>query len=90
MIRLEQGRYITVPEYAKQAGISTQAVYNAIWQGRLKAYKPGTEWLIKADALIVNRTIRSGHYIGVRALLRGDIEEFARKRKLHIDTDDME
>ena len=82
MIRLPAGTYYSPAEYAKRAGRSTQAVYNAIWQGRLKSYKIGRDHLIKSDALIVNRRITHGKYIGIKALYAGDIKKFLEQRKI--------
>ena len=90
MIRLQAGTYYSPSEYADKAGLSTQAVYNAIWQGRLKSYKIGNTHLIKSDALIINRRITHGKYIGIKALYAGDIKKFARLRGLDIDTSGMD
>lgn len=79
MIRLEAGTYLSPKEYARKANLTVQAVYRAIHEGRLKAYRAGSI-LIKADALIANRTKRSGKYVGLRALQRGDVKEFLRLR----------
>jgi len=80
MIRLPAGTYLTVSEYAERAGLTEQAVYKAIWQERLTAYRFENGWLINSKAVIINNTLRSGNYVGVRALLRGDLPEFLRKR----------
>lgn len=80
MIRLEAGTYLSPKEYARKASLTVQAVYRAIHEGRLKAYRADNSILIKADALIANRTKRSGKYVGLRALQRGDVKEFLRLR----------
>lgn len=80
MIRLPAGTVCGVLEYSKKAGLTKQAVYKAIRDGRLKAYNVSGVWLIPADALIVNRQITHGRYIGISNLLKGNIEGFLKKR----------
>ena len=83
MIRLPTGTVCSAEEYAKKAGLSKQAIYHAIHSGRLKAYKISRVWLIPADALIVNRNIKSGKYIGINAIIDGDYEKFLKKRGIN-------
>ena len=82
MIRLPQGYYMTVKEYADKLGYTRQAVYNALHQGRLKAHQVNKVWLIRSDSMIVNTRITHGRYIGWSALKRGDIKEFLRKKNI--------
>ena len=74
---------MTVRQYARQADIKTQSVYKAIRLGRLKAYRIDTTWLIPADALMQDRRIKTGKYVGVSSFRKTlDVEELARKRGL--------
>ena len=85
MIKIPKDRYLSVKDYAKEAELSCQAIYNAISQNRLKAYKISGIWLIPADSLIVNRKVKHGNQIGVSNLRRGDLEGFLAKRGIEFD-----
>ena len=39
--------YLTVPEFAKSAGVTQQAIRKAITEKRVKAEKIGRQWLVK-------------------------------------------
>ena len=81
--RIPEGSYVTVSQYARQAQIKVQSVYQAIHKGRLKAYHIDTTWLIPAEAMIQDKRIKSGKYIGVSEFRKTlDVEELARKRGL--------
>ena len=43
--------YLTVPEFARLAGVTDQAVRKAIAEKRIKAEKVGRQWLIKKREL---------------------------------------
>ena len=50
--------YLTVPEFAKRAGVTDQAIRKAIADKRVKADKIGRQWLIRKselDAYIADR-----------------------------------
>lgn len=82
-MRIPEGNYVTVHQFARAAECSTQNVYRAIHQGRLKAYHIDTTWLIPADALMLDRRIKDGRYVGVSRFRKDlDVEELARKRGL--------
>lgn len=85
MIRLPAGKFCSVKEYAKKSGITRQTVYNALKQGRLKAYKVSDRWIIPSDSLIINRRIKTGNQIGVSNLRRGDLEGFLEKRGIELE-----
>lgn len=83
-VYIPAGRYITVQEFADRSGLTKQAVYNAIWEGRLKSYKIEGRHLIRTDAVIVNTRIAHGNYIGIQALKEGDLDKFLEKRNLKL------
>ena len=70
MIRIPAGQVMTVAEYAESAKLTRQAIYNAIKQGRLKAYKVGQIYLIPANALIQKPRLKHGRYVGLYKFLR--------------------
>jgi excisionase family DNA binding protein len=39
--------YITVPDAAKERGVTEQAILDLIYRGKLAAQKVGRQWLIK-------------------------------------------
>ncbi len=81
MIRLPAGEYMTVKEYADMVGKTTQAIYHAIRQKRLKFYRLDDTYIIPADALLEDRRIKSGRYIGVSRFRKDlDAEELAKRR----------
>jgi len=48
--------YLTVPEFAKSAGVTDQAVRKAITEKRIKAEMVGRQWLIKKSELKLYRS----------------------------------
>lgn len=76
MAYIPKGKYLTVEQYRRRIGYaSRRTVIDAINNGRLSAI-----WLdkktpiIPEDAIMENRTLKSGKYVGVRAWIRGEIE----------------
>lgn len=72
MTRLRGGYYVTIEQYRRKIGYtSCQPVYRAIKENRLKgAVKIGERWIVPSNAVIVNKTIKHGAYIGLTARLR--------------------
>lgn len=74
MTRFEDRDYLTVEEYRIKIGFaSSQNIYRAIRQGRLESIKVGGMVLIPSDAIIVDRRVKHGRYVGLRKLLNADI-----------------
>lgn len=74
---IRSGNYLTITEYMKRVGIESRAtIFTAIKQGRLAGaiQIQGTVWIIPEDAVIKMKKLKHGHYIGVGAWLRGEIE----------------
>ena len=44
-------QYITIPEAAKRLGIDRSALLRWVQKGKVKAIKPGHDWLINIDDL---------------------------------------
>ena len=80
-MRIPEGRYQTVAEYARANDITVQAVYKAINTGRIKSYRIDNTFLIPEDSLIEDRRIKHGKYIGVSRFRKDlDVEALAKKR----------
>lgn len=76
MVYIPKGKYLTVEQYRQRMGYAARkTVIKAIREGRLQAV-----WLdkhtpiIPDDAIIENRTIKTGKYIGLQAWINGEIE----------------
>ena len=69
MPSIKGGRYLTVEDYRRLIGYtSPQPIYRAIRDGRLVgAVRVGHIWIIPSDAVIINRQIKTGNYVGIRA-----------------------
>lgn len=65
--QIKGGYYVDVEEFRKICGYtSTQPIYRALREGRIPgAEKVGKIYIIPNNALIVNRSIKHGGYIGV-------------------------
>lgn len=80
--RIPSGLYLTIAQYAELCGLSKQNIYKAIKGGRVPVSKVGRTYLINKDAVLIDKRIKSGRYVGVRALRRGDMEAFNKARQL--------
>jgi hypothetical protein len=77
MAYIPKGRYLTVNEFRKRLGLSSNGtIIKAVKEGRIT----GAIWIdknvciIPEDAIMVNKSVKSGKYMGVSAWLRGEIE----------------
>lgn len=76
MAYIPKGKYLTVEQYRQRMGFaSRKTVTQAIKDGRLDAiWIDKRTPLIPEGAILENRAIKSGKYIGLRAWVRGEIE----------------
>ncbi len=81
--RIPEGQYMTVSEFARKNKMTVQNVYNAIHKGRIPYLYVGGTYLIPIDAVLVDRRITSGKFIGFRDYVKDrDIEKLAKRRGL--------
>ena len=78
--RLSAGQYCSVREYAAMNGVSRVMIYKALERKRLDGRKIDGIWVIPVNAVIRDCRIKHGRMIGIRALMRGDMEAFEKAR----------
>lgn len=83
--------YITVEQFRKRIGYtSTQPIYRAIREGRLEHRRFGNFILIPKNAVLVDRRIKSGKYIGLKQWIdrqvsnAKDIDGYEERIKGHV------
>lgn len=77
MTIIPKGDYLTVEQYRVRMGLaSSNTVYRAIRQGRIDGIVriDKRTILIPATAVMINKTIKHGRYIGRNAWVRGEVE----------------
>lgn len=84
------GNYLTIEEYRQKIGFtSVQPLYRAIREGRLDVIRIGIgrRILIPANAVLTDRRIKDGRYIGLRRWIARqisnaeDLEDFDQKKQ---------
>jgi hypothetical protein len=70
-ILIKGGFFYCPSDYAQLMGYtSVQPIYRALRAGRIPgSFQIEGRWLIPSDAIVVNRSVRHGAYIGVRKLV---------------------
>jgi hypothetical protein len=62
---IPRGDYLTVEEYRKMIGFATRSpVISALKDGRLDGINVYGTWLILRNAIILDKRIASGRYVG--------------------------
>lgn len=76
MITLDYKKYYTVDEFRQRCGFSNcQRIYRAIRDGRIDGVvKASGIYLIPMGAVILDRRVKTGNYIGVRKRIRENME----------------
>lgn len=77
MTIIPKGDYLTVEQYRAKMGIANaNNVYRAIREGRIEGIVriDKRTILIPANAVLINKSIKHGRYIGRNAWVRGEIE----------------
>ena len=82
MIRLKGKDYLTPAEYHERKGLSAELVRRYCRTGRLEAVKVSNRWLVRADSEPADYEprIKTGLYVGLADLQRGDVDTFLKKR----------
>lgn len=77
MIRTEYSKYYTVEEFRQRCGFSNaQRIYKAIKDGRIDGVvKVAGVYMIPLGAVIQDRRIRSGRYVGVSGMIKENMEK---------------
>ena len=72
MIHVDKGKYFTVEEFRVRCGFSnSQRIYKAIHEGRIDGVvKLSRGYLIPMGAVIKDKRIKNGKYVGVSAKIR--------------------
>jgi hypothetical protein len=74
---IPRGDYLTVEEYRKQIGYATSSpILSALRDGRLEGIDFYGTWLIRRHAIIVDKRVKSGKYVGQsrRKRLKAELE----------------
>ena len=86
MRRLKGKDYLTPNEYHERKGLSAELVRRYCRTGRLEAVKVSNRWLVRADSdtAAYEPRIKTGAYVGLADLKRGDVDTFLAKRGITI------
>jgi hypothetical protein len=86
MLRLKGKDYLTPAEYHERKGLSAELVRRYCRTGRLEAVKVSNRWLVRADSEPADYEprIKTGLYVGLNDLKRGDVTTFLSKRGIAI------
>jgi len=78
MATLRGGNYLSPEEYRKKIGFASRSnIYRAVKQGRLEHVVIDGNILIPANAVIRDKRIKHGKYVGVRNWVRNEIASVA-------------
>ena len=82
MIRLKGKDYLTPAEYHERKGLSAELVRRYCRTGRMEAVKVSNRWFVRADSepMDYEPRTKTGAYVGLNDLKRGDVETFLAKR----------
>jgi len=86
MLRLKGKDYLSPQEYHERKGLSAELVRRYCRTGRLEAVKVSNRWLVRADSEPTDYEPRTktGAYVGLNDLKRGDVNTFLAKRGITI------
>jgi hypothetical protein len=86
MLRLKGKDYLSPQEYHERKGLSAELVRRYCRTGRLEAVKVSNRWLVRADSEPIDYEprIKTGLYVGLADLQRGDVDTFLAKRGISI------
>ena len=86
MRRLSADKYQSVQEYSQDTGIVAELVRRYCRTGRLQAEKIGGRWIIRKGAKVeeYEPRLKTGLFVGLNDLKRGDTETFLKKRGIII------